>query len=103
MSALDGHLNRNPSHGHAAGIDDGTVMRSVWDNGWVTFEDRIERALLVPPAAEAVDIAVLTESDTVEGRGDHSTTVKFPEDAGAGPGTLRHRPEGSVLRFTLDR
>lgn len=78
-------------------------MQDAWDNGWVTFDDRVERAVIVPPATETVDIAVLIERNVVRVTGDHDTTVALPETAGACVDTLRWQLEDGVLRLMLDR
>ncbi|MFT4948998.1 MAG: hypothetical protein ACI9CA_001129 [Natronomonas sp.] len=78
-------------------------MQGVWDNGWVTFDDRVERAVVVPRTTETVDVAVVVARDVVRITGDHDATVKLPESAGAGVDTLRWQLESGVLRLTLDR
>lgn len=99
-SALDRHLGRNPSHNHGS---DATSTGDAWDNGWVTFDDRVERAVVVPPTTETVNVAVLVERNVIRVTGDHDTTVALPETAGACVDTLRWQLSGGVLRLTLDR
>jgi hypothetical protein len=94
-SALRRHISRNPSHGHNSD--------AVWDNGWVTFADRVEQAILIPQHTESLNILVDTENNTIEVTGDYSTTVALPETAGACVDTLRWQVEEGVLRLTLDR
>ena len=101
-SALNRHVGRNPSHSHGSGAGS-AVREGVWDNGWVTFDDRVERAVVVPRTTETVDVAVLVARDTIRITGDHDTTVELPESAGRGVDTLRWRLEEGVLRLTLDR
>lgn len=102
-SALGRHLKRNPSHSHGSDGDGATAMQAVWDNGWVTFDDRVERAVVVPRATETVDVAVVIDRNVVEITGDHDATVALPETAGACVDTLRWHLESGVLRLTLDR
>lgn len=101
-STLDRHLRRNPSHSQGSGADSAPALTSVWDNGWVTFDDRVERAVVVPCTTENVDIAAVKDRGVVEVSGDYDDTVALPESAGASPDTLRWRLESGVLRLTLD-
>ncbi len=78
-------------------------MQDAWDNGWVIFDDRVERAVILPPAAETVDIAVLIDENIVRVTGDHDTTVALPETAGTCLDTLHWQLEDGVLRLILDR
>ena len=78
-------------------------MQDAWDNGWVIFDDRVERAVILPPATETVNIAVLIDQNSIRVTGDHDTTVALPETAGACLDTLHWQLEDGVLRLMLDR
>lgn len=101
-SDLDRHLGRNPSHSRVGDVDSVSPSPQVWDNGWVRFADRVERAVLLPRATERVDVEVVERRNIVEISGDYDTTVPLPRTAGASADTLSWRAEAGVLRLTLD-
>lgn len=100
-SSLARHLRWNPSHGDLLAVDEAGPSRPLYDNDWIRFPDRVERALVVPRSTERIDVTVRNDDGVVEISGDYATTVALPDHLDTASDTLAWSLESGVLRLAF--